>query len=134
MIKETVIEEIQYFQSLSYELKLKYFDEQQINFVHNTHFFDSYDLFITIKPSNRYELIFYNKWLIDHWRRLFREDLEQLVKNGFISSFKYFEELKNYFISHSANLNHTEKFPLMVKEIETIGKFVSALKIERNIA
>ncbi len=133
MKKSTIAEEIEYFQALNYDDKLRYFDDCKVNFLYDTYSFGSNELFVTIKPSTANELKKYNRWIIDKWRLAFHEDLKQLDVHSFKYPFKYFDELKGHFTSKIKDLAYGDKLAFIEKEIEVIGKFVAALKIGRKI-
>jgi hypothetical protein len=134
MINESVAEEIEYFQSLSYDDKLQYFDKEKISFKKETHFFNSsFELLITIKPRNHVELKKYNKWVIDHWRESFHDDLI-ISKSIFLhQQFKSFSELKDYFNRETLGLARVDQVEFIDKQIDLIGRLVKTLKVEREL-
>ncbi|MGQ7855810.1 hypothetical protein ACUN24_16370 [Pedobacter sp. WC2501] len=134
MINESVAEEIEYFQSLSYDDKLQYFDKERISFKKETHFFNSsYELFITIKPRNHTELKKYNKWVIDHWRESFHDDLITSKSVFLHQPFKYFSELKDYFNRKTLGLTRVNQVEFIDKQIDLIGRLVKTFRIEREL-
>lgn len=133
MIKSTAEEEIEYFQSLSYDEKLKYFDDFGIYFLYSSNKLGENDLYVSIRPSNTFELKQYNRWIVNHWRKRFHDDLEISREVGIVRSFKYFDELREYYLSTVFGKSNDNKLGFIQSEIESIGEFVNSFKISRPI-
>lgn len=133
MTKLTTRKEVEYFQSLPYDKKLKYFDDNGIYFLYNTHTLGAKDFYITIKPTNTSELKQYNIWIVNHWRKLFHDDLKYSKEISNVRSFKYYNELKEHYFSVVLGGAYSDQMSFIKSEIESVGIFVTDLKIPRAI-
>lgn len=132
MKKSTITEEIEYFQALNYDDKLRYFDDGKVNFLYDAYSFGSNEHFISIRPNSIDEIKSYNKWIIDHWRNKYKGEF---VSNevGINLFYRSIEELLTYYQSATSGINSKAKISFIEKEIEFAIKFAVRLKIDRKV-
>ncbi|RZJ20389.1 MAG: hypothetical protein EON51_15245 [Acinetobacter sp.] len=132
MVDENLKNQSDLFYSLSYQDRLKFWDDKNFTFHYDVKEIEG--VAVTIQPQTTTERLIYNKWIINHWKFKYHEEGfgDKLGLNDLL--YKSFDVYVEQFSNRIMGLNISSKRKAISEEIFNILDAIAKTGIKKNLA
>lgn len=130
---DIILEDYKIFGGLTFEEKLGYWDKNEIHF-ENIFVILEDDITLDLAPSNLSELVQYNKWVVEHYRKNLSTEISYNQSATSIPGSRYldFQSRKTFYAAAITKLDLLETESFIAKQKMVVDSFLKRYKVRKD--